>query len=82
MASSLSKPSSFTSFTTACAICTTGILDGARCLFATGSSLCFVVFLTTSGAVHDAAADDDAGVAVGFVVCFPVILDLGLPWGA
>ena len=64
-ASSLSKPPSLTSFRTACGICPTRILDGARGLSASGSSLCFVVFLASG-----AAADDDAGVAVGCDVLF------------
>ncbi len=29
-----------------------------------------------------AAADDDAGAAAGFGVCFPVALDLDMPGGA
>ncbi len=79
MAASLSNPSSFASFATACDICPTGILSGARCLFASGSSICFVVILATGAAVNNAAADDDAGVAAGLGVCSPIFMDLGLP---
>ncbi len=78
---SLSKPSSFTSFRTVCGICPIGILDGVRCLFDSGSSLCFVVILA-SGVVVDDAVADDVGVAAGFGIYLIVTLDLGLPWGA
>ena len=75
-ASSLSKAASYTCAGTVSANCPTWILDGARGLFASGASLRFVVLL-----VSGAAADDDAGVAAGFGVRFPVTLDLDLPWG-
>ncbi len=65
---------------TACAICPTGILDAARCLFASRSSICFVVRLATGAAVDDAVADDEAGLAAGFGICFPVLLDFDLLW--
>ncbi len=65
-----------TSFRAACAICPSVVLGGARGLFASGSSLSFVVLLASGAAVYDAVADDDAGVAAGFCVCFLAILDL------
>ncbi len=60
-------------------ICPTRILDGGRIPFASGSSLCFVVFLASGLAVDDVAADD-VGVAAGFGVGFLVTLDLDLRW--
>ena len=62
-ASSLSKPSLFTSFKTSSAICPTGTLDGAFNLSAPLSALALP-------SAAGSAADDDAGV------CFPLILDL------
>ncbi len=71
-------------FYSVCAICPTGIIDGARCLSASGSLLCFVVFLALGsvGDDDDAADDDDAGVAANLGVYFAVALDLDRPWGA
>ncbi len=57
------------SFKTACAISATGICAGARCLFASGFSLCWVVLLVAGAVVDDDVAnDDEVGVAAGFGV--------------
>ncbi len=69
-------------FKNAGAFCPTRTLDGARCLFASGSSHCFVLFLASGGAGDDDVADDDAGVAPGLGMCSPVTVDLDLPRGA
>ncbi len=72
----------FTTFKNVCAICPNGIFDGARCLFASSSSICFVVLLASGAAEDGGAADNDAGAAAGFDVFLPVIIDLDLSWGA